>query len=482
MSHPHFDLLHSPIAGRILVEASAGTGKTYTIAALVVRLIVEKGLEIESILVVTFTEAATAELRDRIRRRLVEALELFSSGSGSDDFLLPLYLRSLDRDDARRRLQRALISFDQAAIHTIHGFCQRILRDRAFEARALFDTELVTDLADFEQQLADDFWRTRSTTFPPNFADFLLRRNFGPDQLYSLQRCARRAERILPDGAVPDLLGAEQACATRHAALSCSWTSHRAAILADLHICAPGMHKTSYCLEKIVNAAAELDLYFSSGSLWGGDEGLKKFAAPKANKGKTAPSHSFFADCANFVAARAELSELYSRALLALQRDFLLWHDSEASKRKARQNLRTYDDLLSEVASAVTTRSGAGLLQALQSSYQAILIDEFQDTDPIQYTIFSTLCPDARRTLFLIGDPKQAIYSFRGADIFTYLAATRHVEHHYTLGINYRSAPALVDAVSSLFARGNPFLFREIPYPAVQGSAKNSEIALIENP
>ncbi|MDO9080434.1 MAG: UvrD-helicase domain-containing protein, partial [Desulfuromonadales bacterium] len=187
-------------------------------------------------------------------------------------------------------------------------------------------------------------------------------------------------------------------------------------------------------------------------------------------------------DCADFVAARQELSELYSRSLLALQRDFLLWHDSEASKRKARLNLRTYDDLLSEVASAVTRSSGAGLLQALQSSYQAILIDEFQDTDPIQYAIFSTLCPDNRRTLFLIGDPKQAIYSFRGADIFTYLAATRHVEKHYTLGVNYRSAPVLVDAVSSLFARENPFLFREIPYPAVQGSPKNSEIALIENP
>lgn len=480
MSHPHFDLLHSPISGRILVEASAGTGKTYTIAALVVRLIVEKQLEIESILVVTFTEAATAELRDRIRRRLVEALELFTVGSGSDDFLLPLYQRSPDRDDARRRLQRALISFDQAAIHTIHGFCQRILRDRAFEARALFDTELVTDLADFEQQLADDFWRTRSTTFTPNFADFLLRRNFGPDQLYTLQRCARRAERILPDGAPPDLRAAENACAAHLVHLTDTWCTQRESILADLHICAPGMHKTSYCLEKIHNAAQELDLYFSVGSLWGGDEGLKKFAAPKANKGKTAPSHPFFADCADFVAARQELSELYNRSLLALQRDFLLWRESEASKRKARQNLRTYDDLLSEVASAVTSPSGAGLLQALQTSYQAILIDEFQDTDPIQYAIFSTLCPDARRTLFLIGDPKQAIYSFRGADIFTYLAASRHVEHHYTLGVNYRSATALVDAVSSLFARENPFLFQEIPYPEVQASDQNAALALLD--
>jgi exodeoxyribonuclease V beta subunit len=480
MSHPHFDLLHSPISGRILVEASAGTGKTYTIAALVVRLIVEKQLEIEAILVVTFTEAATAELHDRIRRRLVEALELFTTGIGSDDFLLPLYQRSPDRDDARRRLQRALISFDQAAIHTIHGFCQRVLRDRAFEARALFDTELVTDLSDFEQQLADDFWRTRSITFTQNFADYLLGKNYGPDRLYQLQRAARRAERILPESPAPALGGAEKVCAAHLVHLIDTWSSEREAILADFLACAPGMHKTSFTSEKIHSAAAELDLYFSVGSLWGGDDGLKKFAAPKANKGKTAPSHPFFADCAAFVAARQELSELYNRSLLALQREFLLWRESEAGKRKARQNLRTYDDLLSEVASSVTTESGAGLLQALQTSYQAILIDEFQDTDPIQYAIFGTLCPDASRTLFLIGDPKQAIYSFRGADIFTYLAATRHVEYHYTLGVNYRSAPVLVDAVSTLFARENPFLFEEIPYPPVQGSPKNSGIALIE--
>jgi exodeoxyribonuclease V beta subunit len=480
MSHPHFDLLHSPIFGRILVEASAGTGKTYTIAALVVRLIVEKQLEIESILVVTFTEAATAELRDRIRRRLVEALELFSTGNGSDDFLLPLYQRSLDRDDARRRLQRALISFDQAAIHTIHGFCQRILRDRAFEARALFDTELVTDLTDFEQQLSDDFWRTRSTTFTVTFADYLLDKKFGPDRLYQLQRAARRAERILPESPAPALAAAEKVCAAHLVHLTDTWSSEREAILADFLACAPGMRKGSYTPEKISSWASELDLFFSVGSLWGGETGIAKFSAPQANKGKPSPAHPFFADCAAFAEAREELQDLCRASLLALQRDFLLWRDSEAAKRKARLNLRTYDDLLSEVANAVTSPSGAGLLQALQTSYQAILIDEFQDTDPIQYAIFGTLCPDASRTLFLIGDPKQAIYSFRGADIFTYLAATRHVEHHYTLGVNYRSTPALVEAVSTLFARANPFLFSEIPYPEVQGSERNAAVALLE--
>jgi exodeoxyribonuclease V beta subunit len=480
MSHPHFNLLHSPISSRILVEASAGTGKTYTIAALVVRLIVEKQLEIESILVVTFTEAATAELRDRIRRRLVEALELFSTGSDSDDFLFPLYQRSADRDDARRRLQRALINFDQAAIHTIHGFCQRILRDRAFEARALFDTELVTDLSDFEQQLADDFWRTRSTTFTVTFADYLLDKKFGPDRLCQLQRAARRAEHILPESPAPSLAAAEKVCAAHLVHLIDTWSSEREAILADYLACAPGMRKGSYTPENIQCWASELDLFFAVGSLWGGETGIAKFSAPQANKGKPSPSHPFFADCAAFAEAREELQNLCRASLLALQRDFLLWRDSEAGKRKARLNLRTYDDLLSEVASAVTSPSGAGLLQALQTSYQAILIDEFQDTDPIQYAIFGTLCPDSRRTLFLIGDPKQAIYSFRGADIFTYLAASRHVEHHYTLGVNYRSAPALVDAVSSLFARENPFLFAEIPYPVVQGSERNSGIALLE--
>ena len=480
MSHPTFDLLASPISGRILVEASAGTGKTYTIAALVVRLIVEKRLEIEQILVVTFTEAATAELRDRIRRRVVEAAELFTTGRGSDDFLVALFERTVDKDDARRRLQRALINFDQAAIHTIHGFCQRVLQDRAFEARALFDTELVTDLSSFEQQLADDFWRTRSMTFSPTFADYLLDKKFGPDGLYQLQRAARRGERILPDTPAPDLAAAAKACAAHYLHLADTWSAERAAILADYLACAPGMRKGSYTPEKIQSWAQELDRFFAAGSLWGEEKAIEKFSSPKANAKQQAPSHPFFAACADFAAAREELQDHCKAGLLALQRDFLLWREGEAQQRKARQNLRTFDDLLSEVANAVNKPGGSGLLLALQGSYRAILIDEFQDTDPVQYAIFGTLCPDASRTLFLIGDPKQAIYSFRGADIFTYLAATRHVEHHFTLGVNYRSAPTLVEAVSGLFQRENPFLFDEIPYPAVAGSERNSTVALLE--
>lgn len=479
MSRPTFDLLHSPISGRILVEASAGTGKTYTIAALVVRLIIEQQREIEQILVVTFTEAATAELRDRIRRRLVEAVDFFTRG-GSDDFLTALHQRTHDHDDARRRLQRALINFDQAAIYTIHGFCQRVLQDRAFEARALFDTELVTDLSSFEQQLSDDFWRTRSPVFTSTFADYLLARNYGPDKLYKLQRAARRVERILPEAPPPDLAANERTCTALFLHLADTWSAERAVILADYLACAPGMRKGSYTPEKINALAQELDRFLAAGSLWGGDEGIKKFSAPQANKGKPSPSHPFFADCAAFAEAREELEALCHSSLLALQRDFLLWRESEAQRRKAQLNMRTFDDLLSEVADAVQRSSGAGLLQALQGTYRAILIDEFQDTDPVQYAIFGTLCPDASRTLFLIGDPKQAIYSFRGADIFTYLAAARQVEHHFTLGINYRSAPALVDAVSTLFARENPFLFSEIPYPPVAGSERNASVALLE--
>lgn len=479
MSRPHFDLVHSPITGRILVEASAGTGKTFTIAALVVRLIVEAKREIEQILVVTFTEAATAELRDRIRRRLIAAIDYFTEGSG-DDFLAALAQKVPDRDDARRRLQRALINFDQAAIHTIHGFCQRLLQDRAFEARALFDTELVTDLTSFEQQLADDFWRMRSPAFGATFADYLIDRKFGPDRLYQLQRNARRAERILPETPAPDLATVEGSCVHLLNHLAAVWSREHEAIVADLLNCAPGMHKISYTPSKIEDAVQQLDRFFATGSLWGAHDAIKKFSSPKANKGRPVPSHPFFADCAAFAAAREELQGDCHAALLALQRDFLLWRDGEAQRRKSRLNMRTFDDLLSEVATAVQSSGSGGLLQGLQSTYRAILIDEFQDTDPVQYAIFGTLCPDDSRTLFLIGDPKQAIYSFRGADIFTYLAAARHVDHHYTLGVNYRSAPLLVDAVSHLFARENPFLFSEIPYPEVVGSERNRSVALLE--
>ena len=149
-----FDIIRSALASEItLIEASAGTGKTYTISGLVLRMVLEKQLDIEEILVTTYTELATAELRDRIRNLLFQALTAFQIGESEDELIQPLVRRYKSDEQAQRRLSIALQSFDGASIYTIHGFAHRMLRDRAFESGALFDAELIADQSDILHEI-----------------------------------------------------------------------------------------------------------------------------------------------------------------------------------------------------------------------------------------------------------------------------------------------------------------------------------------
>ena len=185
-----FNLTETPLArGTSLIEASAGTGKTYAITTLFVRLIVEENLSVREILAVTYTDAATEELRHRVRQALVLAAQAFASGASDIPFLKALVAKYLDQSrEMEARLQNALCDFDEAPIYTIHGFCQRTLRDRAFESGLLFDTELVTDPSEFMQEIADDFWRRHFYEAGPILVNFALKNGFGPARFLGLLR------------------------------------------------------------------------------------------------------------------------------------------------------------------------------------------------------------------------------------------------------------------------------------------------------
>ena len=193
-----FHLTDTPLArGTSLIEASAGTGKTYAITALFVRLIVEESLSVREILTVTYTEAATEELRDRVRRALALALKAFVSGTSDAPFLAALAAKYRAQSaEMQARLQNALGDFDEAPIYTIHGFCQRTLRDRAFESGLLFDTELVTDPAEFLQEIADDFWRRHFYEAPSSLVQFALKNRYNPQRFLSLLRTCMNYPRI----------------------------------------------------------------------------------------------------------------------------------------------------------------------------------------------------------------------------------------------------------------------------------------------
>ncbi|GFO61000.1 hypothetical protein GMST_33250 [Geomonas silvestris] len=366
-----FDLIGTPLAGRNLIEASAGTGKTFAIAGVFLRLVLELRLPVGEILVVTFTEAATKELRERIRKRLKEAELAFESGETSDPLLDGLLERCADRPQARRLLANALRCFDEAAIFTIHGFCQRTLQENPFESGSLCDTELLTDQAALLSEIAQDYWRINCYGAPLERIAAAHDAGLSPDALLSLAR------RLAADP-------------------------------------------------------------FAS-----------VIPAPPQAAGDT------------------------QQWLLTLRRGFFDFLASELPGRKRLKNVRSFDDLLLDLHAAVT-RPGSSLPALIRGRYKAALIDEFQDTDPVQFAIFDSIFPvEADTPFFLIGDPKQAIYSFRGADIFAYIGAAQATEKRHTLVENWRSEPSLIRGVNTLFASHQaPFLFEEIPFSPVQAAPR----------
>ncbi|MEJ2167063.1 MAG: UvrD-helicase domain-containing protein, partial [Desulfobacterales bacterium] len=229
-----FDLLNSPLDGVNLIEAGAGTGKTYNIEGLFVRLILETQLQVDQILVLTFTNAATEELKDRIRRKLVMAKEAFAGGKSDEPFIASLVKRFPDPAAAGLKLHEALIDFDKAAIFTIHGFCQRILHENAFETGNLFDTALITDRSQLIQEVADDFWRRHFYQAPVELISFALNRIRGPEYFCKLLEYVKTPDtKILPVLSEP-ALNALQPFRDSLTALKKAWPQSREAVFEAL--------------------------------------------------------------------------------------------------------------------------------------------------------------------------------------------------------------------------------------------------------
>ncbi len=484
MAERRFTPLDKPfeveLAGTRLIEAGAGTGKTWTITALVLRLLLEQELPIGRILVVTYTRAATGELAARIRRRLVEALAAFERGMADEPFLETL----LERHDAQRAsalLRLAIESFDEAAIFTIHGFCQRALAESAFEAGHAFERELVPEPGAFLEAAARDAWRRTLADASPAWAQWLIDAIKGPEGLARRVRphLGRIAALAAPEGEAREL--AEQAFARAHAAAQAYWDG--AAVLARL--LAAKLHKGSYKPDKMPVRTAALDRWLSSSPTLPLPEGADLFGAvkiaEKLNKGALAPEHPFFAAMQALLDAAARLKEEFEAATRRLVCDFLVAARADIAVRKRRAGQQSYDDLLADLAAALKGPGGPALAAALRTRHRAALVDEFQDTDPQQIDIFTAVFGDATHPLIFVGDPKQAIYGFRGADVFAYLAARQRADAGYALLENRRSDAPLLEAVNALFAGPAPFLLDALPFEPARPAAMERRPFCVED-
>lgn len=389
-----FDVVNTPLQGSHLIEASAGTGKTYSLIHIVLRLIIEEGLSIDRLLLVTFTKAATAELRQRVRELLITAREAFINARDNDEqydpTLLSLVHKWREAHLSEETFRQAIDRMDDASICTIHSFCQKMLEEHKFSSSEGFDFEIGSD-DDLRHEVIEQFLR-------------------------------------------------KELNATDDAALKSALIEY---------------------------------------SPW--DNILKALTAAPQDRTVELFDQVLFIDPKN-----GKINEKISEAEKALDDEvktvlkrFIDWAPQELKRRKRQSGIRSFDDLLLDMYSEL---DNPAFVERVRSRYDGVLIDEFQDTDPIQYKIFKRLFlgdQSRARSVFFVGDPKQSIYRFRNADLNTYLAAREDIGEVFELNVNYRSNPLLLEAFNTFYTHADtPFLDSGVTYSALQAGANKKPLML----
>lgn len=486
-----------------LIEASAGTGKTYTIGSLYLRLLLKTGennfsrpLNVEEILVVTFTDMATEELKKKIRERITDAIDKLTafaetqdkSAFKNDEFLTAL-CHDLDIFEAIHRLKLAEQNMDLAAIYTIHGFCRRMLMQYAFHSGIHFNLELIKDQSDLLVRFANECWREHFYPLPFEMAHFIANELKSPDYVLSL------LESDLGKNLIVDLENQQ--------ALSISITEFLHQYLGEYfkdikalkRFWLESAGKISELITEELNKdyakgepkslsrrsynTSRLAKWIDQVNAWANDprdyvlnETLMSYFIQSAlgEKGEEGAS-PFIAPI--FAELEERASALMSPDLL---RRFILYHYRQGLQQKLldyklNHQEKSFDDLLRLFCEALQGPQGNELAEMIRFQYPFAMIDEFQDTDSQQYAIFSKIYrdnPEKNTGFIMIGDPKQAIYRFRGADIFTYLKASDEAQSRFELTKNYRSEKHLVDGVNALFDfPQSPFIYQNIKFTAV---------------
>jgi exodeoxyribonuclease V beta subunit len=484
------DSLTFPLHGTRLIEASAGTGKTYTIAALYLRLVLGHGgengfsraLTPPEILVVTFTNAATEELRERIRSRLTEAAAFFRDIGEGDDLLEGLRA-DYDPDlwpTKAMQLDQAAQWMDESAIHTIHAWCQRMLRQHAFDSLSLFDLELAPSDQDLLEEAACDFWRAG---FYPR-TEAVLSEFKAVAKITTPQELLKQAMPLInagkKNGANPFEMLEQRRQAVEEARRVWASDFKQAVDLVVNAQADKSLNNNKYRKASLANWMAQLDAWVNSSGPLPDTQVLEKFStqglAAGVSKKKNPPVHSAYD-------AFDQLNELLES--LDVKEALVSHAASEINRRviaaKARLSRMGFNDLLTRLGEALARPESNRLAEVIRHQFPVAMIDEFQDTDPVQYASFGSIYLGQENAgLFMIGDPKQAIYAFRGADIHTYLTARHDTQgRHYTLEKNYRSTQGMVDAVNQMFDRAarfsdGAFLFKDdIPFDRVDAQGRS---------
>ncbi|VEJ10146.1 exodeoxyribonuclease V subunit beta [Actinobacillus delphinicola] len=514
-----------PLNKTSLIEASAGTGKTHTIASLYLRLLLQVGenafaipLRVDQILVVTFTKMATEELKGRIRERIHEAKLAFEAVRAAGDCeqfkdnpflydLIQAVFKTSNLDIAITQLSLAEQDFDLAAIFTIHSFCQRMLRRYAFNSGLPFEIQLLEegDELNLKTRFADEVWRESFYPQSLEVTKFIAKNGVSPDALLDRLRnligkdiaINLSQKDMLTSSTLSDFLQEQAILQADFAKIQTNfkaqWLAHCAALesLFDEN----SANIARYATKGVSNYLG----YFNDMKTWASQsdfalapDRLSKYFTQSAlennlKKGINPFTHPLLTLAEDYAQAEAEFAQKYAESIKLFAYYFSKEVTHKLRDYKENHTEKSYDDLLWLMEKALRGEQSEQFAQVIRHQYPFAMIDEFQDTDPQQYFIFNEIYLKAHQDsapsgFLMIGDPKQSIYKFRGADIFSYLKAAQDAENQFTLDQNWRSNAGLIESVNTLFSMKNdtsPFLYNDIRFSAV--TAAKSKLNFVLN-
>ena len=493
-----FDLFKTPLTdlkGKNLIEASAGTGKTFCIENIYVRYLLEKegeneDISINEILVVTFTNAATKELKSRINNRIEQTYSYLNSNKKRENDAFYDYLDKIKGDEEKKEksiksIKRALSDFDKANIFTIHSFCERVLTENAFESSNAFTREVSHDETKYIDIAVEDFWRKYVFTLPAEVYDKL--KEVEEDKTVKSQKLdldvfkaiANSAVKVMKPTIIPSIKNYKD--------------------VEGLLITIKEIKKTKACLKNIYekekeNIEAALKKNLDSPMSYRLSNSLEEYfydndvlIFDKSGLVDLPNVHNIFKEIKNLNnAANNLLGRIDATFLIYLRVKLCEFADERIKYLKSKAKKITFSNQLKDLYDALCSASDNKefLLKKIKERYKIAMIDEFQDTDKIQYEILKKIFFDEDKTIFLIGDPKQSIYKFRGADIYAYLKAKNEYGiKKFPLYKNYRSSKKLLNGFNTIFGSlKNPFVVKGIDYTSItSGTVKFETEGLDEN-
>jgi exodeoxyribonuclease V beta subunit len=530
-SYIPFDLYNislDELQGKNLIEASAGTGKTYCIENIVIRYLLEKReLNIKDILVVTFTNAATKELKSKINKRIQDAFIYLNALEKREDDDFHKYLNKFkdsgkEKTEILENLKLSLTDFDEVNIFTIHSFCERLITENAFDSNKAFAREVSFSEDIFTITAVSDFWRNEISTLPAEVLERL--KKLGEQHELNLDfdafvKIASIAVNTMSYNVIPYIDSSyyeqikecidvikDKKSNLKSIYIKIKEKYFGVSIETDplyVNELLTSLEDYFYDEDKLMcdsNTLATLLIMMkeeaSKNNFTGNDDGpfvlqevSEKIIEDKTDTcsvsdtedaSKTFLEQNILWRLLNDIEAlNKETEELLNKlninCLIYLRRYLLSYISDRIEYLKDKEKKITFNNQLLDLYCALKNDKQEVLLNKIKSKYKIALVDEFQDTDVVQYEIIKKIFND--KTIYLIGDPKQSIYKFRGADIYTYLKAKSEVDRIFTLNNNFRSANELIKGFNSIFGKNGRndkvFVLNNIVYiDAISGFEK----------